>query len=114
MELKEMMQLSEDDLFKEIGESILSTSPGAFPPSAKKIIDIGKRWMEDNIEKICCIVCRNERIKKIIALDEFYIEACDIVLEILLGNIADLKPVHPMSVAVLFCKFSYYKLCKCL
>lgn len=109
--LQEAWSMNDDGNFAAIGSSEASDDFGLTPPRPAELVAMGRRWMGRNREMLCRYVCPHERVRSALGSDNFGLDFCSIVLDVIEHHIAQVSPVPPASVAVLFVRLGYHKIC---
>jgi|CXWL01.1.fsa_nt_gi hypothetical protein len=70
LEIQKALASSEDDLLAVIGFTLAQTHMHAAPPDKSRMIQLGKEWMDKNLDSIQEKICRDDNLKKFAQSDE--------------------------------------------
>ena len=108
-EISRLLQLSNDDIFAEIGQQVISRR--VLLPTRLELINEAKRWFEERRSNIIRKVCKSKRIKDLVNRSSaestrlYLISAVADVILSATGNVA------PLTVAVLLVRQGVKSLC---
>jgi hypothetical protein len=111
MDLSELLSKTDDDILFEMGASIMSKGVGSGGLPKSHYVKLAKAWLERNKNEICAIVCADKRFAAAISRNAHLTDTITIALDILNEHVLHFAPVPVASIAVLFVRLGYEKLC---
>lgn len=56
--------LDEEELLAAIGQAVAESQRHAFPPSRRRLVEDGRRWLKDNMALLRLALCSDSTVKK--------------------------------------------------
>jgi hypothetical protein len=103
-----LLTKSDDELFAQLGATVLGDRHGAFPPPFAKLVAQGKAWFANRQVEICNQVCRSRAIR--LLTDDNDQAHLILTLTGLLGHVVE--PVNAACLAVIICRLGVKRLCQ--
>jgi hypothetical protein len=109
--IDDLFEESDERLLEQVGEALLKDTKRVLPPTLEAKINAAQRWLAEKKELLCRIICNNADIKLLLAEGKYGKELALLVIDVLIHHAVAIVPVPPAAAGMLFCRYSYYKLC---
>jgi len=100
--------LSDDELYAMIGESLAAKEFGGAPPSVAELTRRGKHWIEGHRDAVCDLFCRSERVRLLCESHNFAKEGLVVLMDIAAHSTIG---VPPFALSLLFVRLGYHRIC---
>jgi hypothetical protein len=111
MELSALLAKTDDEILFEVGASIMNKGVGSGGLPKSHYVKLARAWLARNKEEICSIVCADKRFAAAISKNAHLTDTITIAFDVLNEHVLHFAPVPVASIAVLFVRLGYEKLC---